>query len=78
MQKAKLNSPRLVKARVSLNDKLKDAYDDGYRMGQKNASEIVPRPDTTQVDAIRAAAELAQANAKLTYAISRMIAGRGW
>ena len=69
---------KMVKARVSLADKLEASYHDGYRMGQKNASEIVPRPDTTQVDAIKAATELAQANAKLTYAISRMIAGQGW
>ena len=58
--------------RPTLKERLEVAYKDGLEDGMNLAGAAAQR------DILNAAAELAQANAKLTYAISRMIAEKGW
>lgn len=65
----------------------KKDLENAFRHGQLEGrailrSEIKAEFDSSkaaaQRDILKAAAELAQANAKLTYAMSRMIAEKGW
>lgn len=51
----------------------------GFNEGKEAASEgFCNSKAAAQRDILKAAAELGQANAKLTYAMSRMIAEKGW
>lgn len=51
----------------------------GYMKGNDAASaEFNSSKAAAQRDILKAAAELAQANAKLTYAMSRMVTEKGW
>lgn len=69
--------------RPTLKERLEVAYVDGLADGKKAAildlrEEFNSSKAAAQRDILKAAAELAQANAKLTYAMSRMIAEKGW
>lgn len=69
--------------RPTLKQKLEVAYKDGLEDGMKMTSAMAKEEfncskAAAQRDILKAAAELAQANAKLTYAMSRMITEKGW
>lgn len=69
--------------RPTIKERLEVAYKDGLSDGRRDATyaaqeEFNSSKAAAQRDILKAAAELAQANAKLTYAMSRMIAEKGW
>ena len=62
---------------------LQEAYSTGkglgIHLGKQQAEQDFNTPKAAaQRDILKAAAELAQANAKLTYSLSRMITEKGW
>lgn len=66
-----------------IKERLEQAEAIGRNRGITEGFELSQRQITTEHQIARsgimkAAAELAQANAKLTYAMSRMIAEKGW
>lgn len=65
--------------RLTLAEKLGNAKRQGIIEGKTLAQQNFDcSKAAAQRDILKAAAELAQANAKLTYAMSRMIAEKGW
>lgn len=68
---------------ATLKERLQVAYKDGYEDGLKaNRCEAREEFGSSKAaayrDILNAAAELTQANAKLTYAMSRIVAEKGW
>lgn len=49
--------------------------EEGFKIAQ---TQLTTEQSMARSGILKAAAELAQANAKLTYAMSRMVAGEGW
>ena len=65
--------------RLTIQQKIDAAFYQGEQKGKQEAiQEFNSSKAAAQRDILKAASELAQANAKLTYAMSRMIAEKGW
>jgi hypothetical protein len=74
---------KMLNKRPTIKQKLEVAYKDGLEDGKRDASyaareEFNCSKAAAQRDILKAAAELGQANAKLTYAMSQMIEKKGW
>lgn len=70
-------------SKKQLQEAVEEARKNSFRHGQIEGravalSEFNNSKAHAQVQILAAAAELAQANAKLTYAMSRMVAEKGW
>jgi len=68
---------------ATIKERLEVAYKDGVEEGMKLARhqaqvEFGSSKAAAHRDILNAAAELTQANVKLTYAMSRIVAEKGW